>query len=541
MFAFECSYRDSRVTVVTISGLVVLWLAISFRFATRQELWMDETTQLSGLSLGPIEVVRWLLGEHVDRFGGIPGDRMPPVSYWLGWLWARLFGLSEMSLRILGLLLGGGALLFVYGAAKQLGGKAAAVVAGLTFALSPNVIVASVEVRAYPLLLLCSASACWFACHIICGSSNARSWTGMVLSLIVASYTHFFGVVLAGSLFTAIAWRVARLRAPGSLVAPIASALALALASIGLLPFVKGAARLEAQANTELATSSVGLPARLEVPRAAFRLVYRILNGHPALSVYLPLMIAGLTGTLVCLGIAVWCDRQARSMARTLASVVLVGLVVVLTCKIFVSRFDALSATYNLWMVPFVSVVAATSLAGISGGGRWAAWSAAALMLCANAGATAVLLGHASVFAHTPGDRLNARLLAAGQVSDTVVIHDGEGPWHHAYCPLQFAYGRRLRQYVYRAQPNAAFTVSSLPDAFETTELDALRAKRVLLVSFAHQPAAELARFIRTKNPPEIDQHEIESRLLELGWTLRGHDVLVAQGVEVVDWLEKPK
>ena len=66
-------------------------------FIVHQSIWTDETTQLGGLTLGPIQVVYWLLGEdyHLD----IPFDRMPPLSYWIGQLWSSVFGLSIMSMR----------------------------------------------------------------------------------------------------------------------------------------------------------------------------------------------------------------------------------------------------------------------------------------------------------------------------------------------------------------------------------------------------------------------------------------------------------
>src|SRR4051794_10429387 len=67
-------------------------------FLPHQTLWIDETTQLSGLTLSPVEVVRWLMHPATHDFG-VPGDRMPFLSYWLGWAWSRLFGLGETSLR----------------------------------------------------------------------------------------------------------------------------------------------------------------------------------------------------------------------------------------------------------------------------------------------------------------------------------------------------------------------------------------------------------------------------------------------------------
>ena len=98
---------------------------------------MDETTQLSGIALGPVEVVRWLSGNHRDRFAGIPGDRMPPISYWLQWLWSRLFGLSELSMRMIAVFAMAIAAAVITRAAARAWGSPARWIAGLTLRSRP--------------------------------------------------------------------------------------------------------------------------------------------------------------------------------------------------------------------------------------------------------------------------------------------------------------------------------------------------------------------------------------------------------------------
>ena len=75
--------------MVGTAGMAALAAA---RFLPHQTLWIDEVTQMAGLGLGPIGVVRWLLHPTLTDLG-VPSDRMPPLSYWLGWLWAQAFGL----------------------------------------------------------------------------------------------------------------------------------------------------------------------------------------------------------------------------------------------------------------------------------------------------------------------------------------------------------------------------------------------------------------------------------------------------------------
>src|SRR5947209_20316039 len=76
-------------------------VAGAWAFLPSQVIWVDEATQLAGLTLDPVHVVRWLARAETQDFGQFP-DRMPPVSYWLGWGWGRAFGTDPASLRWLG-------------------------------------------------------------------------------------------------------------------------------------------------------------------------------------------------------------------------------------------------------------------------------------------------------------------------------------------------------------------------------------------------------------------------------------------------------
>src|SRR3954453_7610835 len=121
-------------------------------FLPHEGLWIDEAAQLSGLSLGPVEVVNWLTGRSHHDFG-VPDDRMPPLSYWMQWLWSRLFGLEERPLRWFGVMCVGAAVSLVFEAARRAWGLGAGVAAGILLGLSPNVVVQAVDIRAYPLFL----------------------------------------------------------------------------------------------------------------------------------------------------------------------------------------------------------------------------------------------------------------------------------------------------------------------------------------------------------------------------------------------------
>ena len=160
---------------------------------------------MTGLSLGPTGVVRWLAGGEPNDTGQVR-DRMPPLSYWLGWSWSRAFGLNEASLRWFGVACVAVAAAIVYEAARRAFGTASAWVAGLLFALSPSVIILSVEIRAYPLFTLWSALAFYGLVCLHAGPPDRRRTVYAALALVLpaAVATHFYGAVLAGSILTAL-------------------------------------------------------------------------------------------------------------------------------------------------------------------------------------------------------------------------------------------------------------------------------------------------------------------------------------------------
>ena len=80
-----------------IVGIIVIVLSMiipAILSMVNQSLWIDETTQLSGLTLGSIRVIHWLLG-HIDPFYVPSPDKMSPLSHLAGKLWVSMFGLGE--------------------------------------------------------------------------------------------------------------------------------------------------------------------------------------------------------------------------------------------------------------------------------------------------------------------------------------------------------------------------------------------------------------------------------------------------------------
>jgi hypothetical protein len=61
-------------------GVILAFSLFSAIFAASQAIWVDETTQLFGLSLPLDGLLAWLAGAAAD-LGGVPPDRNPPLAY----------------------------------------------------------------------------------------------------------------------------------------------------------------------------------------------------------------------------------------------------------------------------------------------------------------------------------------------------------------------------------------------------------------------------------------------------------------------------
>ena len=72
--------RNRSAAMETLAVVAVAVLAAGL-FLPHQALWIDETTQMAGLTLSPRHLVQWLANPASHDFG-VPGDRMPPLSYW---------------------------------------------------------------------------------------------------------------------------------------------------------------------------------------------------------------------------------------------------------------------------------------------------------------------------------------------------------------------------------------------------------------------------------------------------------------------------
>ncbi len=410
-------------------------------FLPTQSLWIDEIDQLGGLTLTPFEVFRWLAGWSPQTF--IVGtDCMPPASYWLGWLWSRFFGLGETQLRWLGVTCTALSTLLIFHTARANWGLASGFAAGLLFAISPNVIIMSVEIRAYPLYLLTSAATFWFFTRLL--RSPGADATGCAIGLAVCSildiYTHFFGMVLVGScLLAALVVEAAR----GGRTGPIILAASLiAIASLGVMPPLLAA--FEVRATKGITVHEVAAMKRVA---ELAKLLYRLFAA-PSTQLSVAALAITVLGAAQASVASLAPKRRGHDPAVGLILCLAAGISVVFGASFFLKRIDALAPRYNLWMVSASLLLLSSGLAAKRKSLRTMARSGIALLVLASLYPTIALVVHGKSFAHNPHRQIQARIAQLG-TEGVAVVHDASQWNYDLFISLRHALGPGLKQYLY--------------------------------------------------------------------------------------------
>ena len=388
-------------------------------------------------------------------------------------------------------------------------GLAAGVAASLLLATSPNVVTTSVEIRAYPLLILESAGI--FACLIRYATSPSESrwrWlAGMLACGIAAMYTHFFGLVaLGGALLAAFVLA----RAHGESVLPvIAAGCIAAIAGLGLAPFVLASAGLSSARSAPHAERLVGLE----------RLHYRLFS-HPATSVS-PVAV-GLAALGFVLGIASGLAPKTRSgsAAAGLALALASGGAVVMLAHLAQSAFEAAQPSYNIWMLSPLAILMASGLAARAGAVRSAAIAAIVLSMAANLYADGQLAFRGDHFAHTPHRPISEILRRLGP-AEVAVIHDRDTiqAWE-IYAPIRSEFRGRVRQFCYvpASRDGAGVRVADYPSLRGEIDPTGLPFPHLIVVRSERKRARDIASQIRSGIVPLGDGPVTQALLASGAW-----------------------
>jgi hypothetical protein len=478
-------HRKPVVDVLIAAALITVLSIELFIFARVQDVWLDESTQLSGISLKFWEMLHWLAGADPDRLG-VPGDRMPPISYMLDWLWLHLHGISEIGFWLFHsafLIAGISCLAAVEW--RELGRSAMFVSLGF-LVLSPKLIQTGVEIRAYPIFFALSCAQAAFFLRLV-GSPTKIDLKLLLLFAaicLVAVYTHFYGIVSSCAFFLALG--ISFLRRPVALAGIISAFVVVAAGSVALLLFISGAAQVP-----------LFVPATATAPTVTDKSIVQYfsyllkLAGDAANMISMPASILFFGGTIALVGASVFTagirmrERNSRPLDWLIA-VVISGVLATVMASLFVKTFDALKTSYSVWLMAPISLLVgagATSATGFrpwDGAGRRVA--VGALLIGAGI-STYLFFHHASMFVHGPQGFIGA--LYDKVAAPRAIVYEPGAAWGWSYIPLQYSHHGEVFQY--RTQDDGAGLVRAAGGrgtAAKAQEIEAAVAPyRVLLLT----------------------------------------------------------
>lgn len=473
-------------------------------FLPHQGLWGDEATQLSGVRLGPLNQVRWLLGTREFNLG-VAEDRMPPLSYLAGSLWSSAVAPGERSLRWMGVAAVAIATLIVYDTAWRAWGNPSAVSAGLLFGLSPGVVTVASQVRAYPLFLLSSAVMFSGLARWLDDDARTPGVTRLSLAGAASIGTHFFGL-LASLCALASAWFLADPKGRSKLTRGVA---VVALATLLVVPFATTAARRSGESQAEKAGEWL-----LDVSRLAYRLVL-----HASMRVY-PWVVTSVVVGTVAAGIAATSSKvRGAGIARGLSISVLLGICTVIMVRMtFGAPFNAAAPSYNLWMLPPLAVAASSGLAAVSSQMRALASAGLFVLVVGFVMGDVVLAQHGDSFSQGAYPALGeiARSLGPGRF---VVVFDGDDPSHWDLAsPFRYEFGNDTRIWAHR--PGTGLGIQTYPAGGERLEISDLRTDHVIVVRSTRRDSAQVAQGVREGFKPLGDGPLTKQLKTDRDWRL---------------------
>jgi hypothetical protein len=440
------TFNRLSVVALVLAVLILLFSVELYMFATAQDVWTDETTQLSGITLPALEMIRWLSGDDLGRFS-VPGDRMPPVSYLLDWSWLRLEGASILSFRLFHSAFVVAGALTIAVVARMHVGRLASIVTFAFLVLSPKLIRTGVEIRAYPIFFAatCAQIALFLTLFPKASASDPDSridlkrLTLFAATCLIAIYTHFYGVVSTAAFFFALA--CVFMRSSKSMIALFITGGILALASVGLLPFITSAVDM----------SSAGAAKEKSIDQYISFLL-RIF-GDSANMVLVPAAISFIAGTIVLLlaGAVAAFGRIIRQKARPidwLFIVVIAGAVIPMLASIGIKRFDTLKPDYSDWLLPLLAVLVGSGASSRAGIRLWdwaGRFTAIGLTIVGASASTLLFLDKPSLFIHGPQRFVGG--LYDHAIEPKAIVYESEASWPSSYFPLVFSHRNKIIQF----------------------------------------------------------------------------------------------
>jgi len=486
--------RRNPALVVTL-GCCLLFFVCAVHFALAQNLWIDESTQLSGATLPLGRLFAWLTGTREPSFG-VPPDRMPPISYLIDAACYRTVCAAPFGYRLLHLAFATAGLGAATWTVVRRYGAFAGLVTGLVLALSPKLTELGVEVRAYPIFFAITCAQIALLFRMIEAKRLTPGALGLFLLLgLLSAYTHFFGLVSSMALFTGLF--VARATTVREAAGIAGAAVVLVVLCAGLAPFIMTASAVSGVENIGSGSQAImayflrllGHPANVVSPIAAALFL-------------LPLAAMVAIGAVrIAIGFGGAGIAFRRNPAVALAVALASGIGVTLLASFVAKGFNPLKPTYSLWVLPVLATFLGAICAPRGDGAGWTtriARGLALLMLLGAASGEAMFVRHPGWFAHGPSSAI--RTAVGDSPADTAVVYEGD--WGYGFFPTFYYYHTGLDQWL--IAPDGQLQKIGLGGDPVAADPSALAAKRrIVLVRIILRDYHDL-RVLRASGPDRI-------------------------------------
>lgn len=177
-------YRNRN--VAALIAVIILNLVTRFQYIRFDSVWCDESYSI-WCAMHPVKEVVNIVKYGTDA----------PLYYLILHFWIKLFGIGNDAVRTLSILFETGALIFLFRLCEKASGLLFAICTSLLVITSPILLHYSLEIRAYPLVML-EVCAAFYLILQLKDQTSFRLISWLLLSLVNALmlYTHYLTVLI---------------------------------------------------------------------------------------------------------------------------------------------------------------------------------------------------------------------------------------------------------------------------------------------------------------------------------------------------------
>jgi mannosyltransferase len=176
---------DHRTALAVVAGLSAMAAAFHALVQSRRPLWLDEASTYWTIHAGALDLLR-----------GARTDGTPPLYFLIVSAFTRVFGTSELALRLPSIVAASALVPAIYVIARRMANERAAIIAAALAAISPLVHYYSVEARNYSIVEI-ETLAILFTAYRALAAPHALTWWALLAAAETTQlWTHNYALFL---------------------------------------------------------------------------------------------------------------------------------------------------------------------------------------------------------------------------------------------------------------------------------------------------------------------------------------------------------